>query len=264
MGKVITFGIQKGGSSKSTSSCITAYLLSQNHKVLMVDMDSQGNATELVTNCEDIYDYTGYTILEAIKEVAREEITGEKADISKYIHKVNDNLDVMTAEDLLATFSRFIYTEYKGKNHLSLLSKTLERVKDNYDYIVIDTAPALGDATLNALTASDKVVIMFEPSKFCYNAVPRFIETVEIVKENANPNLDIAGILTTIVDARRMDGKVLLDLMQEEYGDLLFATTIKRRATTGRISISGFIDNPELEEATADYKRFVKELLERV
>lgn len=257
--KVITFGLQKGGCSKSTSSGITAYLLSQEYKVLVCDLDSQGNITELLTG-QDIYDFTGRTILEAMKDEG-----ASAAEIKeKYVHKINDKLDIMTAEDFLATFPRYVYREYKGNKPSLIFSQMIDKVKDDYDFVIVDTCPALGDATINALGASDAVVIMFEPSKFCYSAIPRFIETVGHVQELVNPGLKIAGILQTIIDARRTDAKVLMQMLKEEYGDLLFDTIIQRKAPTGRVSIQGFESNPELEQAIQPYRDFVKELIARV
>nr|WP_313507922.1 ParA family protein [Brevibacillus laterosporus] len=250
--KIISFGIQKGGAAKTTSSGISAYLLSQNHRVLVVDMDSQGNITELLTQ-QDIYSFHGRTVLEALKE----------RDASKYIHRVTDNLHLMTAEDLLATFPRYLYTEYKGNKSL-VLRETLESVREDYDYIIIDTPPALGDQTINALSASDAVVIMFETSKFCYSALERFIETVGHVQEMVNPDLKIAGILRTIVDVRRSDAKAFVELIEEEYPNMAFETVITRKAQTGRLTIHGFNNNPELKLAVQQYQDFIKELIGRV
>lgn len=252
MAKTITFGIQKGGSAKTTSSGIVAYLLSQKYRVLAVDLDSQGNLTELLT-LQDIYNFSGRTVLEALK--AR--------DARNYIHRINDSLHILTAEDLLATFPRYLYTEFRGNRSL-VLRETLETVQENYDFIILDTPPALGDQTINALSASDAVVIMFETSKFCYSALSRFLETIMHVQDRVNPELKIAGILRTMIDSRRTDAKALLELVEEEYGDMVFQTIIHRKAATGRLSIQGFFDNPELSQAVDQYRNFVTELMDRV
>lgn len=252
MAKVISFGIQKGGSGKTTSAGICAHLLSKNYKVLAVDLDSQGNLTELLTQ-RDIYDFHGETILEAMKEL----------DARRYVHELTDTLHILTAEDLLATFSRYLYMEHKGNKSL-VLKQTLDTVKDNYDFVIIDTPPALGDQTINALAASDYAVVMFETSKFCYSALGRFLETVGHAQNMVNPSLKVAGILRTIVDARRSDAKAFVELIEEEYPNMAFKTIINRKASTGRLTISGFIDNPELATATQQYEEFLKELIEIV
>lgn len=101
--KVISSGIQKGGSSKTTSSGITAYILAEAARVLAVDMDSQGNLTELLTG-HDVIEYRGKTVLEAMQD----------RDATDYIIPITDSLHILPAEDLLATFSRWLYRDFKG------------------------------------------------------------------------------------------------------------------------------------------------------
>lgn len=256
MATTIAFSIQKGGSGKTTSSGIIAYMLSQQYKVLAIDLDSQGNLTELLTQ-SDIYDFSGHTVLEAMQS--------QTAD--GYIHPLTENLHIMTAEDHLATFSRWLYREYerKAKKNPSLILKnTLANIQNKYDFIIIDTPPALGDQTINALSASNAVVIMFESSKFCYSALERFMETVQVAQQMVNPDLKVAGILPVMIDSRRSDNKALIDLVKEQYGDLVFNTIITRKAATGRLAIHGFFGNPEIKQAIAQYEDFLKELLDRV
>lgn len=252
MAKVITFGIQKGGSSKTTTSGVVAHLLSQKNRVLAVDLDSQGNLTELLTQ-QDIYDFHGRTVFEALKE----------KDARKYIHTINDKLHILTAEDHLARFPSWLYEHYRGNRSLVLM-ETLEEVLDDYDYIIIDTPPALGDQTINALAASNAVVAMFEASKFCYSALGRFLETCLHVQDLVNKDMKIAGILRCMIDTRRTDNKALIELVEEEYKELCFETVVTRTAATGRLSINGFKDNSELSQAVFQYHKFLKELLERV
>jgi chromosome partitioning protein len=252
MAKVISIGIQKGGSSKTTTTGVTAYLLSQQHKVLAVDLDSQGNLTELLTQ-RDIYDFHGKTVFEALKE----------KNAKKYVQTINDNLHILTAEDHLARFPSWLYEQYRGNRSL-VLRETLENVLSDYDYILIDTPPALGDQTINALAASNAVVAMFESSKFCYSALGRFLETCLHVQELVNNDLKIAGILRCMIDTRRTDNKAFIELIEEDYGELSFKSIITRSAATGRLSINGFKGNHELAAAVSQYHGFLKELLERV
>lgn len=251
MAKVITFSIQKGGCGKSTTTGVVAHLLSKKYRVLAIDLDSQGNLTELLTQ-RDIYDFHGETVLEAIKE----------QNAVPYIHSISKDLDMMTAEDHLATLPRWLYTEYRGNKALAL-KNTLETVKDTYDYILIDTPPALGDQTVNALCASDYVVALCEPSQFAYSALGRFLETVGHA-QNVNPGLQLVGILVSLLDKRRSDNRAFLELIQEEYPELVFETIISRKASTGRLSTQGFGNNPELSDAVESFKGFVEELLTRV
>jgi len=265
--KVITFGIQKGGCGKTTTTGIVAHILSKElgYKVLVIDMDSQGNQTEYLAR-RDIYEFEGNTIFEALKE----------GDVRPYIVEIESNLHLVPATDILATWSYWLYHEGKQKYpeanamHLKALKRAIEPVLDMYDYILIDTPPHIGEQTLNSLVASNYVVIMFESSKFCLSAVDRFIETVEFVQgvtgHALNPDLKIAGILRNLNDKRRSDMRDLIDLCEELYPDWVFQTVIDRTAATGRLALTGFdeAENKELNKAIEPYRNFVEELIKRV
>lgn len=253
MAVTISFGIQKGGSGKTTTSGIVAYLLSRDYKVLACDMDGQGNLSQMLTGVDDPYEFGDNTIFEAIKA----------EDAEPFLYKVSDNLDVLVGDELINTLASYLYRELlpKGKNIQEALKSTLSTVADNYDYIIIDTPPALGEQTYNALTASDFVVVMFETSKFCHSALDSYFETIEHVKNNTNPNLEVAGILRTMIDNRRGDNKHYIELIQEEYPELCFKEVIQRTAVVGRAPVFGFTDNPELKQITNQYEGFVKELI---
>ena len=248
---VITYSLQKGGVGKTTTCGLSAYLLSeQGYNVLTIDMDSQGNLTQLVSGYDELEPFYQDTIKEAMEE----------GDVNPFIKVASAHLHYVAADDYLVLIS-----EYKGnKNKSFLLREAIESVKKEYDFILIDTPPNLSIQTINALIASDYVVIMFETAKFSYNAIPRFIDSIEGARNNGNPDLKVAGILATLSDARRTDNKELLSVVQEEYKDLMFETVIPRRATIGRLSVYGFFGNPEINEATKVHKEFIKELLVRV
>jgi chromosome partitioning protein len=249
--KVITYSLQKGGVGKTTTCGLSAYLLSkQGYKVLAIDMDSQGNLTQLISGFDDLEPFYKETIKEAM----------EQGNVDPFIKVASDNLHYVPADDFLV-----LINDYKGPyQKASLLRESIESVKDEYDFILIDTPPNLSMQTVNALIASDYVVIMFETAKFSYNAIPRFLDSIEGAKANGNPNLEIVGILPTLSDARRNDSKELLEIIRDEYADLVFNTTISRKAAIGRLSVYGFYDNPEIKQATELHESFIKELLVRV
>lgn len=252
--KTITFSIQKGGASKTISSCTTSYLLSEmGYRVLHVDMDSQSNSSQMLAQIDDPTEAFGdQTVLEAIAE----------QNSAPFIFNLTDNLHLLPADEYVATLDRYLYEKYTG--HKSLALKTaLDPVKDQYDVIIIDTNPSLSLPTINAICAADYTVIMYEPSKFCHSALPRFIRTLEQAKEEVLPTIKIAGILRTLTDARRNDTKELIEMVAEEYPDYCFKTVISRRAATGRLPIFGFFGNSEINEATKQYQPFIKELIER-
>lgn len=248
---VITYSLQKGGVGKTTTCGLSAFLLSEmGYKVLAIDMDSQGNLTQLVSGYDDLEVFYQNTIKEAL----------ELGDVDPFIKVASDNLHYVAADDYLV-----LIADYKGPiPKTTLLRNAIQKVKEEYDFILIDTPPNLSIQTINSLIASDYVVIMFETAKFSYNAIPRFIDSITGARDNGNPNLKIAGILATLSDARRTDNKELLELIHEEYDDLVFKTTIHRRAAISRLSVYGFFDNPEIRQATETHRNFIKELLERV
>lgn len=249
----ICFANQKGGVGKSTTSGITAHILAQQgFKVLAVDMDSQGNLSQFLTLEDDLEIFEGETVLEAMKE----------GNAMNYIRVINDHLHLLPADDYLSRFHQFLYEIYKGSKS-RVLSKTLEPVKPYYDFIIIDTPPALGELTINSLFASDHYIIMCETSRFSINAMPRFIRNAEDVQD-VNKHLNFLGILVTLADVRRKDSLELLDFVQEEYKGIAFETVIRRKAAIGRLPIVGFEENPELEKALEAHENFVKELLNRV
>lgn len=264
MTKVITLGLQKGGVSKTTTTGVLAHLLIQDgYKVLAVDMDSQGNLTELLTDLS-ANEFLNNSVFEAIAYKQPE----------KYIYKINDQLDLLPANNFLASFSRWIYTErlphtekgeikvsYEGElvNQLNL---TLEKIKHNYDFVLIDTPPALSEQTTNALMASDYVIVLYEASKFCYSAIPNFLETVGYIKDIND--IEILGILRTLNDVRRKDLELFNIQIAKDYPELVFDTVITRKASIGRLPLVGFEDNPELEEAFSQFRRFYSELVDRL
>lgn len=247
MAITITFGNQKGGVGKSTTSATTSFLLSEfGYKVLAVDMDSQANMVQMIANTDNLLQYENRTIKQGIEE----------EDVRPYILAVNDNLHFIPADDYLVLINE--------KRDIFRLKRALKHVQDYYDFIIIDTPPALSKQTINSLMVSDYVVIMFQTEKLPYNALPRFIDSIEGAIQAGNGNLKIAGILATLIDGRRNDGKELLELVRKEYSNLVFKTILPRNAKISRLSVYGFFDNPEITAAVKHHLKFLEELLEHV
>lgn len=267
--KVISVSIHKGGCGKTLTTGSLAYLLSKmGKKVLVIDADSQGSCVELLCQC-DIYSVGTKIVVNKNGEKVRERYTLLEAlkeqNVKPYIKNVAENLDIIPVDDHLATFPKWLWTEYQGRgNEKNLVfKKSIKPILNDYDYILIDTPPHLSETTINAIACSDGIIVMFETSKFCYSALDRFNETIQEAQKHLNPNLKIIGILPSMIDSRRQDNKALLELVQEEYGDLVFKTIIHRRASTARLPINGYFDNAEVKIATEEYAEVVKELIER-
>lgn len=251
MGTTISIGLQKGGVGKSTTTAITAYLLAKKYKVLTVDFDSQGNLTQMLTQ-QNIYDFTEKTVLEAC--LSRVPMP--------YIHTIHDNLHILTAEDRLVTLSRYIH---KKKNPFGVLKETLAKVKNKYDFILIDLPPNLGDQTLNGLVASDYAVVILQSEPFALDALDRYLETLQITQQKQNPDLRLAGILTTMVSSRASLDAAILQKARDDYEELVFKVVIKRRSRIKEFSLEGIQDRTKADrEALEQYNSFVEELIQRV
>ncbi|ACB86483.1 ParA family protein [Natranaerobius thermophilus] len=253
MGTTISFGIQKGGVGKTTTTAITSYILSKEHKTLAVDFDSQGNLTRFLTQ-QNIYNFTEKTVLEAVKA----------KDPRPYIYKISDNLHILPAEDFLATFSRFLYQEYQGNKAL-LLKETLDVVREQYNYITIDLPPHLGDQTINGLSASDYAVVLLQSEPFALDALDRYLEVLMGVQKKANSNMKLIGILSTMLDSRAAIDSEIINKARKDYEDVVFETIIRRRNRIKEFSLFGIEERTKVDrEALKYYKNFTKELISRV
>ena len=224
-------------------------------------MDSQGNLTEFLSE-KPSNEFMGRSVLEAMQQ----------NNIEEYIISIDDHLDLLPANNFLATFPRWIYTgkTYQGEslpfkgNPSLILDQILDQVRDKYDFIVIDTPPSLSEQTTNALCASEYVVVMFE----CSTGVIRpFLILWTLLKEPETLGIEIPKSLEslrTMNDVRRNDAKAFNEMIEEDYPNDVFETVITRKAPIGRLALYGFNENTELKQALNQYKSFYKELIKRV
>ena len=249
----IATAIQKGGVGKSTSTVIMSELLAEaGYKVLVLDLDSQGNATSMISG-NDIYEYSGRTILEAMKD----------RDPVDYILHIKENLDLIPAEDMLVTFSRYLYTSgVSGK--INVLRNTIEVVENDYDFIFMDCPPALGDLTLNAIAYADYIVVPVQLGGFCLTALDRFNDFLDGAREEGHIAADILGIVFTMKDRSRVEREIG-SAIRETYGSKVFTTEIKKRAKLKEFSLVGTsMKRKEDVEALEDYIGLVEEIIDRL
>lgn len=253
MAHKIATSIQKGGVGKSTSTVIIAELLAEaGFKVLVLDLDSQGNATSMISG-NDIYEYSGRTILEAMKE----------RDARRYILHIKENLDMIPAEDLLITFSRYLYTSgVEGK--INVLRNTIEEVENEYDFILMDCPPALGDLTLNAIAYADHIIVPVQLGGFCLTALDRFMDFIDGARDEGHITADILGIVFTMKDRSRVEREIG-SAIRESHGSKVFSTEIKKRAKLKEFSLVGTsMKRKDEVDALEDYISLTEEIIERL
>lgn len=246
----IIFALQKGGVGKTSSTVAVAEIMAAaGYKVLVVDFDSQGNATKMLTK-SSIYKYSGRTIMEAIKE----------GDAEPYILNVKPGLDLIPAEDKLATFSRHIYTSGIN-NPYAVLKRLLAPVEDRYDYVFVDVGPTLGDNMINAIVYADRVYIPLDTGDFAMDAMVRFVKFVNDAHAKRHTNAVVDGIFLTMLDGRSTKyEREISEGLREVYGELVFKSEIHRRVKIKEMSSEGInVVAPAME----DYIDLTEEILQR-
>ena len=214
MNKIISIANQKGGVGKTTTSINLATSLSAiNKKVLLVDADPQGNAS---TGMGIPYDNRSPNLYDIISNGAFDESAVKKTIVP--------NLDIITANTNLAAAE----IELVGvENREFVLSKILSKAK-NYDFILIDCPPALGLLTINSIVASNSIIIPLQSEFFALEGISSLMNSVQLIKENYNPNLKIEGILLTMVDKRNSLSSLVEKDVRDHFGDIVYETTIPR------------------------------------
>ena len=215
MGKVISIFNQKGGVGKTTTNVnLCAALALKGKKVLSIDIDPQGNSTSGFGIDKNQLEYTIYDVLI------------EDYDINKIIFKTEiENLEIIPANIQLAGAEiELTNTNYRDKT----LKEKIKLIEKSYDFIIIDCPPSLGLLSLNALTASNTVLIPIQCEYYSLEGVGQLIDTVKLVKKGLNPKLEIEGVLLNMFDGRTNLSIQVVEEVKKYFKDKVYRTVIPR------------------------------------
>lgn len=217
MAYIISFVNQKGGVGKTTSAINTATMLSvAKHRVLLIDLDPQGSST------------SGVGVLKSKAKNTSYEVIIGACDIRDAIIKTEfPNLSLIPSNVSLAAADYELISEREREFFLKKQLKSLE-ASDPYDYIIIDCPPSIGLITINALSASDSIIIPLQCEYYALEGLTQLMFTYKKVKELYNPSLSILGMLVTMFNSRLRICNQVLEELKEHYGYLLFDTKISR------------------------------------
>ena len=223
MTRVIAFANQKGGVAKTTSTLNLAVALAeQGLAVLAIDLDPQGNLTMSQGLNPDTIERSMYDVIV------------HRLPIDEVVHKGETDLAVSSI-DLAG--AELALSSLIGRERA--LEKALVPVKHRYDWVLIDTPPSLGLLTINALAASDGVIVPVQCEYLSLRGLVQLENTLGMIRENLNPDVEIQGILPTMYDGRTLHSREAVEILQENFGELVFKTWIRKTVRYAEAPVKG-------------------------
>jgi len=247
LARVLAFANQKGGVAKTTTTLNLGVAFQEmGNRVLAVDMDPQSNLTMSLGLDPD-------AVRPSMYEVLVNGVGIEEALLHRELDIVVSSIDLAAAEIALSSLI--------GRERV--LSRALLPIKERYDFIVIDTPPSLGLLTINALTAADAVIVPVQCEYLSLRGLAQLEKTLELVRENLNPRVHIAGVVPTMYDSRTVHGREAVELLRQSFGDLVFSTPIRKTIKFAEAPVRGesvLKYAPDSQAANA-YRQLAREVL---
>jgi chromosome partitioning protein len=246
--KTISIMNHKGGTGKTTSSInIGAGLAKKGLKVLLLDIDSQANLTEGLGKGDP-----ELSVYDSIRENKKLPIL----NVSENLDLVPSSIDLLGAEmEIVSKIGRE-----------QILNKLLKPVKANYDYVIIDCPPSVGLLTVNAMVASDTILLPLQGDYFAYKGVDRLLGIVKEVRDNLNDKLEIGGVFITQINPNRILTKTIVEKLTEDLQDKVFDTKIRINVALAEAQLQGqtIFDYAPDSNGAKDYEMLVEEILNRL
>jgi chromosome partitioning protein len=248
LGRVISFANQKGGVAKTTTTVnLGVALAEQDLKVLLIDLDPQGNLTMSQGLNPDAIERSMFDVLV------------HRLPIQEVIHHTEVDLAVSSI-DLAG--AELALSSMIGRERA--LEKALAPVKDSYDYVLVDTPPSLGLLTINALVASNGVIVPVQCEYLSLRGLVQLENTLSMIRENLNPEVGIEGILPTMYDSRTLHSREAVEILEENFGDLVFDTKIRKTVRYAEAPVKGtsVLKYDPSGSAAQAYRELAKEVLD--
>jgi chromosome partitioning protein len=245
--KVIAFANQKGGVAKTTTALNLAVAFKESgHRVLCVDMDPQGNLTMSQGVDPDKVEKSMFDVL--VHRIPMREVIVER------------EIDVAVASIDLAGAEIAMSTQI-GRERA--LQKGIEGIQDDYDFVCIDTPPSLGLLTVNALTAANKVIVPVQCEYLSMRGLVQLQNTLQMIRENLNPGVEIEGILPTMLDSRTVHAKEAVEILEENFGELVFKSRIRKAIKFAEAPVRGasVLKYDPSSKAAGAYRDLAEEVL---
>lgn len=243
---------QKGGVGKSTTAVnLSAALGEAGKKILLVDMDPQGNAT------------SGFGLSKTDRELCiYDALLGEAGFADMIVSHADFPIDVVPATIQLAGAEVELVTAMSRETRLKGL---IDPLRDEYDYVIIDCAPSLGLLTINALTAADGVLIPIQCEFYSLEGLSKLLDSVRLVKTHLNPGLEVFGVVMTMHDGRTKLAQQVVDEVREFFGDGAFETLVPRSVRISEAPSFGqsIIEYDSRGKGAAAYRNLAKEVMSR-
>ncbi|HHY83292.1 MAG TPA: ParA family protein [Clostridiales bacterium] len=251
MSRIIAVANQKGGVGKTTTNVnLSACLASLGKKVLTIDIDPQGNTTSGLGINKNQVDKSIYDVI--INGVPVKETI---------VHTNFDNLDIIVSKIQLAGAEIELVPMMARE---TILKRALQEIKNDYDYIFIDCPPSLGLITINALTAADKLLVPIQCEYYALEGLTQLLNTVELVRKNLNPSLEIEGVVLTMFDSRTNLSIQVVDEVKKFFKNKVYTTIIPRNVRLGEAPSHGvpiIVYDPKCAGAEA-YMDLANEMIE--